>query len=180
MSPAPDRRGFVAGLTALVLGGLSLLTPVASAVVALFDPIHRRRSSGKGNRVEVTTQEIADRLVPGVPESFTITGTRKDAWNTLENQTIGSVFLVRDEAGKLRAFQSKCPHQGCDVSYLATEKRFFCPCHNANFQADGARVKGDEGPVCRDLDSLDVEVRDGAVWVDYKTFRTGIDHRVEA
>lgn len=166
-------------MLALFLGGLTLLTPVASATIALLDPL-RRKSAGRGNKVKVTSAQGAAQLKPGVPECFVLTGTRSDAWNTLPNETIGTIFLVRKNDGGLTAFQAICPHQGCDVSYLQAECRFFCPCHKANFQADGSRVKGDSGPVCRDLDALEVEVRDGEVWVDYKKFRTGLDRKEEA
>lgn len=43
---------------------------------------------------------------------------------------------------QLFAVNPKCTHKGCDVQWIAGEKRYECPCHNANFAADGKVLKG--------------------------------------
>lgn len=43
---------------------------------------------------------------------------------------------------KLIAVNPKCTHQGCDVKWLASEKKYECPCHGSKFEADGEVVNG--------------------------------------
>ena len=58
------------------------------------------------------------------------------------------------------------------------ENEFLCPCHNAHFDLTGKR-KDENSPSPRDLDTLDVEIRNGSdVWVKFQNFRTGIPNKV--
>jgi cytochrome b6-f complex iron-sulfur subunit len=43
---------------------------------------------------------------------------------------------------KLIAVNPKCTHQGCDVKWVAGEKRYTCPCHGSNFEATGEVING--------------------------------------
>ncbi len=54
------------------------------------------------------------------------------------------VAVSRDPANpkQLIAVNPKCTHQGCDVAWVAGEKKYACPCHEANFAADGKVLKG--------------------------------------
>ena len=50
---------------------------------------------------------------------------------------------------------------------------FACPCHGAKFELDGKRFPGpSESP--RAMDALQVELRDGEVWVKFERFATGL------
>ncbi len=57
----------------------------------------------------------------------------------------GSVVYVLNDGVKLRAFDAKCPHFGCNVNWpQATDPdfddykgTFRCPCHNAGFDRQG-------------------------------------------
>ena len=40
------------------------------------------------------------------------------------------------------ALSSICPHLGCKVHWEANNERFFCPCHNGAFDAQGAPTEG--------------------------------------
>lgn len=40
------------------------------------------------------------------------------------------------------ALGSTCPHLGCQVHWEAANRRFFCPCHNGVFDAEGRGVAG--------------------------------------
>jgi len=55
--------------------------------------------------------------------------------------------------------------------------RFHCPCHHGLFDAKTGEVLG--GPPPRALDDLALEVRDSAVYVNYRDFRLGIAERRE-
>ena len=51
------------------------------------------------------------------------------------------------------------------------KKAYHCPCHNSSFTADGTRAP--DSPSARNLDSLEVKIIDGVVWVKYQDFKTG-------
>jgi cytochrome b6-f complex iron-sulfur subunit len=51
------------------------------------------------------------------------------------------IILSQPEAGKVVAFDSRCPHQGCQVAPQGDV--LACPCHGSKFQvADGAVING--------------------------------------
>ena len=53
------------------------------------------------------------------------------------------------------------------------ESGFACPCHRSSFDLDGA-VDDPSSPSPRDMDALDVEVRNGdEVWVRFQNFLPG-------
>ena len=102
-----------------------------------------------------------------------------NAWNSFPNQPLGTVYLVKDDKGAIQAFQSICPHQGCQIEFQSQAKIFYCPCHGAAFGCDGKRSTGDDGPMCRDLDALPVKIESEAVLVDYKRFQCGVMEKTE-
>jgi len=108
---------------------------------------------------------------------------RTDAWSRFPAEPIGSVFLRRAAENEVEAFQAKCPHAGCTIQYQAAKAseesksdeplgKFFCPCHAAAFGLAGERL--DEVSASpRDMDSLEVDIRDGEVWVTFQNFKMG-------
>ncbi|CAG0978813.1 menaquinol-cytochrome c reductase iron-sulfur subunit [Planctomycetaceae bacterium] len=116
---------------------------------------------------------------PGRFIALNITLMRRDAG--LNVQRAQTVYLSRTKSGQTAdcflAFSPVCPHAGCTVEYK--DNAFGCPCHNASFDAKGARVKG---PSPRDLDPLELSVapRDGKPWLHlaWRDYVTGIEQRV--
>ena len=51
-------------------------------------------------------------------------------------------FLVKDDAGKLRALAMNCSHLGCSVAVNTSDKSFDCPCHGSRFHFDGTVLHG--------------------------------------
>lgn len=52
-------------------------------------------------------------------------------------------FLVNPGNGKpIYAVSAACTHMGCMVSWLDTAGTFLCPCHGAQYQADGTVLSG--------------------------------------
>ena len=47
-----------------------------------------------------------------------------------------------DAAESFIALSSICPHLGCKVFWEGGNNRFFCPCHNGAFDAEGAPTEG--------------------------------------
>src|SRR5436309_4050216 len=109
--PGSDRRDFFKKASAVVIGGLSALIPVAAGVQVFLDPL--RRHSEAGEAVRVTN---LDAIPPdGVPRKFTIIADRSDAWNRYSAVPIGAVYLRRTEPSKVEALNVVCPHAGCFV-----------------------------------------------------------------
>ncbi|MCA9049004.1 MAG: Rieske (2Fe-2S) protein [Planctomycetaceae bacterium] len=56
------------------------------------------------------------------------------------------VVVARQQDGNTAdafiALSSVCPHLGCKVHWEAVNNRFFCPCHNGAFDAQGAPTEG--------------------------------------
>jgi arsenite oxidase small subunit len=58
-----------------------------------------------------------------------------------------NLVLIRRRTGELAAFDQRCPHLGCPVSYVSgderTPERLVCPCHDGRFDlATGAGIAG--------------------------------------
>ena len=52
------------------------------------------------------------------------------------------VWVLQLDAGQYTALNSKCPHQGCAVSFVSKSGGFQCPCHGSKFSSTGALVSG--------------------------------------
>ncbi len=61
-----------------------------------------------------------------------------------EQSAIGPVLVIRNPTtpAALSAVNPTCTHQGCLVAWKSERKAFVCPCHGANFKADGAVIQG--------------------------------------
>ena len=161
------RRNFMTQVLAAVIGGVVGLVPFVCGLVFFLDPLLRRKKGGAGKLIKVA---IIDSLpASGAPQIFKVIADKSDAWNKYPKQPIGSVFLRKLDDGKVTAFHSSCPHLGCTVDYKTDTNSYKCPCHESSFKLDGKKTN-DIAP--RDLDSLDVEIRNGnEIWVKFENFR---------
>jgi Rieske Fe-S protein len=65
-----------------------------------------------------------------------------------------------------RAFNLRCTHAGCTVEWKAGEQKFVCPCHGAEFRADGSVSRL---PATKPLEELMIQrVKGMVVVVDKK------------
>ena len=85
----------------------------------------------------------------------------------------GNEILVKREKQGLRAFNSTCPHLGCRVHWQAEQQRFFCPCHNGVFNADGVAIEGPPAAAGQSLAQVPLEVdqKSGVVYLEVKDTR---------
>ncbi len=61
------------------------------------------------------------------------------------------------------ALSSVCPHLGCRVHWQPRHGRYFCPCHNGVFDAEGRGIAGP--PAGSALSGYPVDVRNGLLFV---------------
>ena len=71
-------------------------------------------------------------------------------------------LLVRLATGEYRSMSAVCTHLGCTVQYRSDAKQIWCACHNGCYDLNGKNVSG---PPPRALDSYDVQVRGGDIYV---------------
>ncbi len=163
-----ERRDFLVGASAVAAGTLAMLAPIGAAVVSLLDPLRREKVS-TGMVLVARTSAIPE---DGSPRKFTVTADRTDAWAAYDDSPVGAVYLRRS-GDEVRALNVVCPHAGCFVGVAKDNSRFSCPCHLSSFDLDGA-VDDPTSPSPRDMDTLDVEVRNGdEVWVRFQNFLPG-------
>jgi menaquinol-cytochrome c reductase iron-sulfur subunit len=115
-------------------------------------------------------------LDSGVPIRVDFVTTKDDAW--VEARAMNSVWLYTEDGEKFKAFSGHCTHLGCGFAYSKERKTFVCPCHRGEFDVKTGAVLA--GPPPRPLDELQTQVRDAAVYVNYREFRLGIAQKVEA
>jgi Rieske Fe-S protein len=110
----------------------------------------------------------------GVPIRVDFVQNQNDAW--VESRTQNAVWLFTEDGAKFKAYNGHCTHLGCSYYYDAELKTFACPCHRGQFDVKTGTVLA--GPPPRPLDELPVEIRDSAVFVNYRDFRLGVPERV--
>ncbi len=175
---APDpRRGFLAKTAAIIVAGISLAVPALAALAAYLNPIRQRSPGGEFFRLTALAALPED----GTPRRFPVITDRVDAWNRYPREPIGAVWLRRtgEKNDPVAAFQVVCPHAGCIIGLDTTPEgvRFFCPCHVAGFDLEGRRTDR-PSPSPRDMDALEVDVRDGDVWVKFENFILGSSQKI--
>jgi cytochrome b6-f complex iron-sulfur subunit len=89
-------------------------------------------------------------------DGYSIVGKVTDLAATGQIQA-ANVSVYQDPANpkQLVAVNPKCTHKGCDVSWVAAEKKYECPCHDSDFAADGKVLKG---PATKPLATYPVKI----------------------
>jgi menaquinol-cytochrome c reductase iron-sulfur subunit len=166
------RRDFLKVSVATGIVGCAVGAPICAAVRLVTAPVF---AEGTGGKLYPLTS--FDSLTEQ-PKKFFIVDDKTDAWTTLPQQKIGSLFL-RKVGKTVQAFHSLCPHAGCMIQLghrenpqtKVEQELFYCPCHGACFDLDGKRLNTVPP---RDMDSLEVEVKDGQVYVKFENYTFGI------
>jgi phosphoesterase RecJ-like protein len=169
-----SRRQCLGNMAAITLGAAGLACPAVVSAAAALNPLCLNCEEGRFIKVALLNAVPED----GTPRRFPVVADRDDAWNHFPDEPIGAVFLRRSGADGIEAIQVICPHAGCHVNYEPQKDIFFCPCHRASFSPSGKRLD-EESPSPRDLDTLEVELRDGTeVWVKFEKFQAGITQKI--
>ncbi len=84
-----------------------------------------------------------------------------------------SVVLTRTgETGTVDDFialSSVCPHLGCQVHWEGQNDRFFCPCHNGAFDAEGNPIAGPPKDANQTLPRYQLVVEHGLLYINAST-----------
>jgi Rieske Fe-S protein len=181
VAPDPERRSVLRVLSGVLLVALSAAAAVPS-LLYLLDPVRggRRRPGGKSEPETLPVAPLSE--VPDVsqgapPLRATVTAAEQhDAWSRNETARLGSVWLSRGlpSSDELTCLSTVCPHAGCGVDFDEARRLFVCPCHSSTFALDGTRR---DGPAPRDMDRLDVEVKDGVVRCRFQRFRPATERK---
>ena len=63
------------------------------------------------------------------------------------------------------ALGSTCPHLGCQVRWEGQNNRFFCPCHNGEFDKTGKGIGGPPGKAGQSLPRFPLKVEYGILYI---------------
>lgn len=107
---------------------------------------------------------LQPRLAEGEFGAMVIAGSIDDfPPNSVTHIANGHFYLTRFQDGGFLALYQRCTHLGCAVPWDQTAGKFICPCHNSQFEDDGAVLNP---PAPRPLDLFTVTIEDGQVIVD--------------
>jgi len=143
--------------------GRSLVDPMVEAI----------RANGGQVLTEVTVSQIdwQDGQVAGVTyQNGSLATSPVPFWverNPLLSSETLEYFGSEDQLysvapGAAEALSLTCTHQGCVVNWKADKKAFVCPCHDAEFGADGKVL---ESPATRSLKTFTAKVEGDSVLV---------------
>ena len=94
---------------------------------------------------------------------------------------VKAVIARRAENGTVDDFvalSSVCPHLGCQVEWQAHENRFFCPCHNGAFDAEGKAISGPPAAAGQELAAYPLKVENGLLFIEVPVVGLGSPEEV--
>ncbi|MBI3607370.1 MAG: Rieske (2Fe-2S) protein [Nitrospirae bacterium] len=159
------RRRFFKRLIGLIAGVVALGWAVPLAIYGIRPALLRRSP-------EWTDAGPLDQLGVNQPRELDVVVSRRDGWRQIN--AVKSFWAYRTSEGHVVAYASACPHLGCAYQWREGQSRFACPCHLSIFSLDGA-VLG--GPAPRPLDTLQVRVDGGRLFVLPEEFKAGISKK---
>ncbi len=109
----------------------------------------------------------------GQPIKLNFTYVETDAY--LRTETGQDVWVIKHGPAEATVFSPVCPHMGCRYNWQPASKKFICPCHASVFSPTG---KLESGPSPRSLDTLSHKIEDGALYVQWEQFETGVAKKI--
>lgn len=164
ISNGPSRRRFLFQLFPFaVFAGMA--ASIIAAATRFLRPIALTQEANWTNVLPLTEIKGTEPLMRSVTvEHFA-------GWSSIYKEHF--IYVLPQQNNQV--VSSVCPHENCDVAWRADTKRFYCPCHDSVFAADGSRVSG---PARRGLDPLPTRVQNGVLQVQYQSFVNNTAERV--
>jgi nitrite reductase/ring-hydroxylating ferredoxin subunit len=151
LPPAPERRGFLSRVVSMAMG-IGLVASYGSlglmASRFLYPARPRRRAW--------VFAGVAGRF--GTGDSFVFRSPTGERIAIARRGETGG-------AGDFVALSSTCPHLGCQVHWESQNDRFFCPCHNGAFDAEGTGISGPPGEAGQSLPRFPLRIQDGLLFI---------------
>jgi cytochrome b6-f complex iron-sulfur subunit len=148
-SNSPDRRSFLS-LVAMALGltgGYGMFVGLAARFLYPAKPPSR----GWMYVAHINDLDQGGSLLFSAPNGQSISVTRLAVSGAVED------FI---------ALSSICPHLGCKVHWETQNQRFFCPCHNGAFNAEGRSTAGPPFDSKEDLARFPLKVENGNLFIE--------------
>lgn len=147
-----ERRGFLSRASSLVMaaglaGGYGAFALIAGRFLY---PARGRRAQWMFV-AEVANLRVGQSLLYQGPSGETVNITRQ-ARNGADDDFI--------------ALSSTCPHLGCQVHWEAHNNRYFCPCHNGEFDPSGNGYAGPPGDAGLNLPRYPLKVESGLLYIE--------------
>jgi Rieske Fe-S protein len=196
MTPEPPRRSFL-GFAIFGLGAIFSAILGIPLVCYFVDPRNRKGPASSFRLADGVKLDEMAKDAP--PRQGVIRDTRTDGWTLYPNDVLGRVWVVQignrpdldgpakiqafnvqamtDKEKYLKVFTVKCPHLGCSVNLNGAGDGFECPCHNAIFRKDGAKVSG---PEKRGMDTLEWQIDPvdaTRIQVKFQAFQASIEEK---
>jgi nitrite reductase/ring-hydroxylating ferredoxin subunit len=73
---------------------------------------------------------------------------------------------TRGDESDFAAYSSVCPHLGCQVHWESVQSRFFCPCHNGTFDAQGRPTGGPPLAANQSLSQYPLRIENGMLFIE--------------
>ncbi|GAX62886.1 rieske (2Fe-2S) subunit of the bc1complex [Candidatus Scalindua japonica] len=167
------RRNFLK-ICSVVLSSLIGIAYAVPLIRAFISPALQETVSGSTGLIEVGS--VGDCVV-NVPRKVKIVDTKVDAWTKFPPTEIGAVWVILGKDKKFTVFTSICPHLGCGVDWDNNSGKFICPCHDSYFDIEGRVLSG---PSPRGMDTLEAEIKDGKIFVEYRKMKLGVSEKMPA
>ena len=142
-----QKRNFIKGLTASVLGFLSLA--LTWPLVSFLIP-----SSNEGGGEKFIKVPNFPAIPTGKATKMTFESVDVQAFIT--SNVVYDIWVIKHAADKATVYSPLCPHLNCRYTYV--DKEFKCPCHGSVFNDDGKCIGG---PSPRPLDTLPYKIEGG-------------------
>jgi cytochrome b6-f complex iron-sulfur subunit len=135
MKKSMNRREF--------LGWVSVGAVASSLPVAIAACLPNAKESANAE-LPTTSTSVNIAQSSGFQSVGTVAALDKDGQILNRRSPVGPVLVIKnpDNPNTLIAVNPTCTHNRCTVQWKNNEKRFGCPCHNAEFAAEGKVLKG--------------------------------------
>jgi cytochrome b6-f complex iron-sulfur subunit len=151
-STPPDRRGLLARLAGwFMFAGLASSYGACAAMAGRYLFPARGREKRWQYLARAADVAAGSSFVYRAPTGERIAVARRASAGTPED------FV---------ALSSTCPHLGCQVHWEAQNQRFFCPCHNGAFDADGRATAGPPFEAGQELARYPLRIEEGSILIE--------------